>query len=200
MSTKLKSESTLITPVFRVSYPNVFKPKRNDLSGKDEYSVVMLFDKKTAKTELKELYALAKKAAEDKWGVGKIPKKLKTPFKDGDQKNADLIADGKNANPTYEGMIFINAKSTYAPGVVNAKREIILDASEFYGGCYARAQVSVYAYDTKGNQGVAIGLRHIQKVKDGDPFGNRTSPEDAFSPIDETTSLADNTANDDPFA
>ena len=43
------------TPKFRVSYPNVFKPRRNELNGKDEYSVVALFKKGEDLSKLKKL-------------------------------------------------------------------------------------------------------------------------------------------------
>jgi len=35
----------LNTPEFRVAFPQVFTAKKNDLNGKDEYSVVALFPK-----------------------------------------------------------------------------------------------------------------------------------------------------------
>ncbi len=178
MATKEKKQNLIITPTFRVSYPAVFHPQRNELANppRDEYVITMLFDKKTAKTDLVELKALCKEVAEEKWGVGKIPAGLKSPFRDGDLEKPD--------NPSYAGCIFVRSWSKFMPGLVNQKREPILNEDEFYGGCYARAQVNVYGYDMKGNKGVSLGLTHIQKVKDGDPFGSRTRAEDAFSPVD----------------
>ena len=45
------------TPEFRVSFPVVFKPKKNDLSGEDEYSIVALFPKGADLTALKNAAA-----------------------------------------------------------------------------------------------------------------------------------------------
>ena len=57
----------------------------------------------------------------------------------------------------------------------------ILDQSEVYSGCYARANISFYAYNTNGNKGIACGLNAIQKIRDGEPLGGtRVSVEDAF--------------------
>lgn len=169
----------VMTPVFRVSYPNVFKPKRNELSGKDEYSIVALFEKGA---DLSELKKAAAKAIEEKWGPDKAkwPSNIRTPFRDQGEK------DGEKGMPAgYEkGAIFLNLKSSQRPGVVDSKVVDIIDESEFYAGCYARATVSCYAYDQKGNRGVAFGLGNLQKVKDGEPLGGRTKPQNDFAPIE----------------
>ena len=58
--------STINTPKFRVSYPNVFEPKLNDLSGQMEYSIEAIFPEGTDITVLKEA---AQKAWIKKFGV-----------------------------------------------------------------------------------------------------------------------------------
>lgn len=179
MATKEKKQNLIITPTFRVSYPAVFEARRNDLAKRDEFTITMLFDKKTSKTDLVAMKALCKAVAEEKWGVGKVPAGLKNPFRDGDLEKPD--------NPSFAGVLFVKAWSKYMPGLVNQKREPIINQDEFYGGCYARAQLNAYAYDQAGNRGISFGLQHIQKVKDGEPFGSRTRAEDAFSPVDGTS-------------
>lgn len=174
-------ETRIITPLFRLSFPNIWQSRLNELSKKNEYSIVMLFDKKTAQAELKAMKELAGKVATFRFGAN--TKGLRTPFRDGDtdvNQAGDLRKEG---NPSIDGMIYINSKSLNKPGVVNAKAEIILDQDEVYGGCYCKAQVNCFAYDTGGNRGVSFGLLHVQKIKDGDPFGNRSKPEDAFAPV-----------------
>lgn len=180
------------TPTFRVSWPNIFTAKRNDLSGKDEFSLVALFKKgenlKTLETEI-----LA--AANDKWGAGSIGKGtvgytftpvgkpafvIRMPFKDQGTPNqkTGLIPAG------YEpGALCCNLKSITRPGLVDQNLQDIIDASQFYAGCYARAYVNAYAYDQKGNRGISLGLGAIQKVKDGEPLGNKVNPQLAFEPI-----------------
>ena len=174
--------ATVNTPHFRVSYPNVFKPKRNDLSGKDEYGLVALFKKGE---DLSKLKAAAQKAITDKWGPdkNKWPANLRSPFRDQAERAKDV--DGKRILPAghEEGAIFINLKSAQRPGVVDQNVEQIIDESQFYAGCYAIASVNAYAYDQKGNRGVSFGLGNVQKVKDGEPLGNRARPEQEFAPI-----------------
>lgn len=170
------------TPEFRVSYPNVFKPKRNDLNGKDEYSIVALFKKGQDLTALK---AAAQKAIVDKWGPDKAkwPQNLRTPFRLQEERAKEV--DGKRVLPAghEEGAIFLNLKSSQRPGVVDQNVQDILDESQFYAGCYARASSNAYAYDQKGNRGVSFGLGNIQKMRDGEPLGNRAKPENDFAPV-----------------
>ena len=172
----------LITPVFRVSYPNVFKPRKNDLNGKDEYGLVAVFDK-TA--DLSALRVAAKRVCEEKWG--KDPNKwpeLRSPFRKNEEKwKKDDNGNKVEIDPYVAGGIFLNLKCNQAPGIVDAQVQAILEPREFYAGCYARAEVAAAAYEQKGNKGVAFYLRNVQKVRDGEPLGGVSRPEDAFEAI-----------------
>lgn len=191
-------KTTIITPVFRVSYPYVFEARFNQLSKKQEFTITMLFDKKTAKDDLKELKTLCGQITVEKFGPS-IPPGFRSPFKDGDEDNAKKKSLGKPVNESQKGMIVVVSKSQYMPGLVDQKKQPIINKDEFYGGCYARAQVNIYAYSKAGNSGVNLGLLHLQKVKDGEPLGNRTRPEDAFAPISEDE-ISDNFLDDQPPA
>lgn len=170
---------SVVTPKFRASYPNVFKPRRNELNGKDEYSVVALFPKGT---NLEPLKKAATEAIVKKWGVDKAkwPTNLKSPFRDQKERAKDGVLPAGHE----EGAIFINFKSAQKPQVVDQNVQLILDETEFYAGVYAIASVNAYAYDQKGNRGVAFGLGNIQKVKDGEPLGGRTRAQDDFKAIE----------------
>lgn len=170
----------VVTPVFRASYPNVFKARKNDLNGKEEYSVVALFPKGTDLTVLKKA---AQEAIEKKWGADKSkhPTNLRSPFRD----QSEREKEGTLPAGYEKGAIFLNLKSTEKPGVVDQNVQPILDETEFYAGVFAKASVNAYAYDQKGNRGVSFGLSNIQKVKDGDALGGgRTRAQDDFAPIE----------------
>lgn len=170
--------ANLNTPKFRVSFPKVFKPELNKLSGKSEYSVVAIFDKGA---DLSALKKAAQQAAIDKWGpdVSKHPKNLRSPFRDQSEKAKDGVLPAGHV----EGAIFMNLKSPKRPGVVDQDVQSILDESLFYAGCYAIADVNPYAYDQAGNRGISFGLNNIQKVADGEPFSGRPTPEASFKPV-----------------
>lgn len=171
--TEMKSER-IVTGKFRVSFPNVFKPKP-DLQGKEKYSLDMLFKK--GSDEHKAISKIVKKVCLDTWG-GK-PDGYKSPIKDGDKPNKQ----GKILNG-YEDHVFVTAKTLNKPAVLDQGKHEILNAQDFYGGCYARASVVFSAYDALGNIGVTCYLQNIQKMADGDPFGNRVNAADEFDTIE----------------
>jgi len=168
------SKTRVITPKFRVSFPQIFEPAAITEGADLKYSISMIFDKDT---DIKELKAACKQAIIDKWGENKNkwPSDLKTPFRKGSEKDLDGYDDDS---------IFARAASNQRPGVLNEYKEPMADASELYAGCYARASVSAYAYDTAGNRGVTFGLNNILKVADGDRLDSHVSAEDDFADIE----------------
>lgn len=182
----------MLTPTFRVSYPALLKPKYNELAKKDQYSLVMLFDKKTAAKDLKDLKEAVARIAKEKWPKG-LPRNFRTPFRDGDTETYDKGA--RQGEAKAPGCIFINSKSDQAPGVMKfdelGKKVKVLNEDDVYGGCYAIAEVSVFAYDKVGNCGVSIGLNHILKMKEGERFSKRASMESAFAAVDAQESQAE---------
>ena len=169
-----KSKTKVVTGVVRLSYANVWEPASiND--SKPRYSVSLIIPKDDAKT-IAAINAAVDNAIKDsvaKFG-GKVPPKgaLKLPLRDGDEEKDD---------EAYKGSYFVNANSTTAPQIVDRSVQPILDRSEVYSGCYARVSVNFYAFNTNGNKGVACGLGNIQKVRDGEPLGGKSSAADDFT-------------------
>lgn len=190
-----KTDGQLTTPEFRVSFPNVFSARRmdeTDQNSKAKFSITMLFPKAT---NIDVLKIAVRNAVLAKWpDEAKRPKNLRLPFRDGAEKD-------------YEGygvdVIFCSATSTMKPGLVgpyggpDGKVQAIIEPSEFYAGCYARATINAYAYEVKGNKGVAFGLRNIQKLRDGEPFSGRNKAENDFDAIEPPTGTP---ATGDPLA
>jgi hypothetical protein len=72
------------------------------------------------------------------------------------------------------------------PGIVDRNRKPIIDQDEVYSGVYAMVSLNFYPFDKEGNKGVACGLNHIMKMKDGEPLAGRISVDDAFSGVEFT--------------
>lgn len=179
----MSKDQRILTPEARVNFPNLFVSRRNDLSGKDEFSVVLIFDKSA---DLAILRNAVQSAIRGKWGDNK-PQGLRSPFR-----NGSVDREGKLE---YEDKIFINAKSQYKPGVVDHNVNDIIDAQEIYSGCYGRATLTCYAYDRMGNKGVSFGLRNFQKLRDGEPIaGSRVKAEDEFEPVADSGAAPTNDA------
>lgn len=162
---------TVKTEMFRVSFPKVFKAHAFEEGQKAKYSVVMLFPKTKDLTPMKKA---VQAAILEKWGSDKSkhPKTLRLPFRDGDEKT-DLEG--------YSGHIFVSASSEQKPGLITYPDKLpITEESEFYAGCFARAELKAFAYDTKGNKGVSFAVQNIQKLKDGPAFSGRKAAEETF--------------------
>ena len=174
MSTNQKSTTKVVTGIVRLSYANVWEPA--SINGSNpKYSVSLIIPKGDTKT-ITDINAAIDAAIQEgaaKFG-GKIPNKaaLKLPLRDGDIERDD---------DAYKGSYFVNANSTTAPEVVDRSLQRILDRNEVYSGCYARVSINFYAFNSNGNRGIACGLGNIQKVRDGEPLGGKTSAADDFT-------------------
>ncbi len=172
----------ILTPEFRVSFPYLFRPsKPMQDGGVPKFTITMLFPKDA---DLSALKAAAENALHERWGTDpkKWPNNLRSPFHDQGEKDFEGYEEGAK---------FITATSIQRPGLVDAQVQAIIDESEFYPGCYARATVRAFAYPKPGQTGmtpgVAFGLQNVQKTRDGDSLGGRTRPQDDFAPAGDPT-------------
>ena len=167
----------------RLSYFHGWEPV--SINGSPEkYSVSVLIPKDDKET-MNAIHAAIDAAIEEgiaKFG-GKKPNKaaIKLPLRDGDVERDD---------EAYKGHYFINANSKTAPQIVDKSVKPILDRSEVYSGCYGRVSLNFYAFNSNGNKGVACGLGNIQKIRDGEPLGGKTSAVDDFTTLVDDDFLA----------
>lgn len=162
----------------RWSYANVWEPK-TIAGGTPKYSVSLIIPKSdtvTVEKIRKAIQAAYEEGQSKLKGNGKsVPPlaALKTPLRDGDAERPD--------DPAYANAYFVNANSATAPGVVDADRQEIIDRSEVYSGVYGRASINFYAFNSNGNKGIACGLNNLQKIRDGEPLGGKSSAVSDFS-------------------
>jgi len=171
-------------PEFRVSYPHMFEPKLNELSGKMEYSLVALFP---LGADLSKAKLACKQIMIDKFGPDpkKWPDNLKSPFRDqNDKRKKDKDGNYYLPEPLVAGALFCNLRTINRPGLVDKAVKPIIDPMEFYAGCWAIATVCPYYFDKMGNTGIALGLRNVQKTRDDGPLSSRMKAEDEFQPIE----------------
>lgn len=169
----ISNNTKVITGKVRFSYANVWEPK--SINGGDEkYSVSLIIPKNDTKTinDIKKAIEVAKQDGKAKFG-GRIPANLKTHLRDGDIDRPD--------DEAYKDSYFINANSKDKPQIVDKNVKPILDQSEVYSGCYGRASITFYAFNSNGNKGIACGLGNLQKLAEGDALSGRSKAEDEFS-------------------
>jgi hypothetical protein len=168
----------VVTGVVRLSFLNCWQPKSVN-GGTPKYSASIIIPKSDKKTldRIEAAIEAAYHEGEAKLkGNGKsIPSlaSLKTPLRDGDIDRPD--------DEAYADSYFVNANSNTAPGVVGRDLQEIIDTSEMYSGVWARASLSLYAFNSNGNRGIACGLQNLQKIRDGEPLGGRSRAEDDFA-------------------
>ena len=189
MAKKLKNPTKVITgPDTRWSYANVWEAKAIN-GGAPKFSLSLIIPKSDTATV--EAIENATEAAYDigsaklKGNSRSVPplSAIKTPLRDGDIEKPD--------DEAYANSYFLNANSTTAPGIVDADRQPILDRSEVYSGCYGRASITFYAFNSNGNKGIACGLNNLQKIRDGEPLDGHTRAEDDFADFDEDDDFLD---------
>ncbi len=177
MSKPIIATKVITGPQTRWSYANVWDPKSIN-GGAPKYSVSLIIPKSDTATvdKIKSAIQAAYEEGESKLkGNGKsVPAldTIKTPLRDGDKERPD--------DEAYANSYFINANSSTAPGIVDAARQPIIDRSEVYSGVYGRASISLYAFNSNGNRGIACGLNNLQKIRDGEPLGGKASAESDF--------------------
>ncbi len=179
---KVNNPMKVITgPETRWSYANVWEPKAIN-GGTPKYSVSLIIKKTDPCVE--KIRAAIQAAYDEgqtklKGNSRTVPPlaALKTPLRDGDLERPD--------DPAYAGAYFINANNQTAPGIVDADRQPILERREVYSGVYGRASINFYAFNSSGNKGIACSLNNLQKIRDGEPLGGHSRPEDDFADDDD---------------
>ncbi len=167
----------VITGKCRASFVHVFEPQ--SINGSEpKFSISLIIPKSDTQT-LDMIRAAIEEAkqngATSKWS-GKIPPNLKLPLRDGDIDRPE--------DEAYANSYFINATSNEKPGVVDRKRAPITDPLVIYSGCYVRASINFYPFNSNGNKGVSAGLANIQFWCDGEPLNGRVRAEDEFDSLD----------------
>ena len=178
-----KNNTKVVTGTVRLSYEHVWEPSSIN-GGEEKYSASLIIPK-SDKATVNAIQKAVDAAIEEglaKFG-GKKPNKaaIKLPLRDGDVERED---------EAYQNSFFVNANSRTAPQIVDRSVQPILDRSEIYSGCYIRASISFYAFNSNGNKGIACGLNNIQKIRDGEPLGGHANAADDFTTVEDEDFLS----------
>lgn len=166
------SNSKLITPEFRGSFVSLAAPRgiKGDPSSTPKYQITIAIDKGNAFWA--DVERRVRDAAMDKWG--EVPKKLKSPVKDGDDSGYDNLV----------GMWTLGASNTRRPGIVDTDLQPIIDGDELYSGAWYRVSVRAYAWQhVTGGKGVSFSLDNVMKVRDDDAFDGSSDAATDFAEV-----------------
>ncbi len=190
-----KEIKAIVTPPFRLAFPQIFEAKAAIQGGAEKFSITMLYPKNKVPLipslpgdGILEIRKLVYQVMMEDWG----PDKTKWPpamraldvvnyvsptGKDGwPIRDGDLVQwDG------FAGCFFARATSKFPLGIIDAAKNEILDKNAVFGGLICRAQINAFTFNSAGNIGVSIGASNIQILKnDGVMYGGRQNAADVF--------------------
>lgn len=162
------AKTQITTGRCRFSFVHAFQPKVMDDGITKKYQITLLIPKTDKKTLAKieaAIEAAKAKYLEKKPGK-KLPPNLATTLHDGD----GVRPTGDDFGPECKGCMVMTVSSKNKPVIVYADKTPIVEETELYSGCYGRAVINFYVYDTQGSLGVTAGLNGIMKLEDGEPL------------------------------
>ena len=172
----------------RASYVHIFQPRTPENGGEPKYSVTLLIPKTDTAT-INSIHAEIERAKQEgaqKAFNGRSLPQCRTPIYDGDGYRPSGEAFGEECR----GCMVITASAKQPPVIVGLDMQNILNPADVYSGCYIRANINFFAYNSNGNKGIGCGLNAVQKVGDGEPLGGRVSAEEAFGGANAYTAAA----------
>jgi len=181
MSTVVLNDTQVVTGEVRLSYVNLFEARKFKDTDKDaKYSVTILIPKNTPagqKTIANIKAAIAKaaeKGAQRHFG-GRVPVAVSNTLKDGDVEVDDLGELKNIKSPELAGNMYMRLSSKFAPKVLNAQRQEIINPLEIYSGAYGRVSLTTFAYSGEGKRGISAVLNNVMMTRDGDPLTSHLS-------------------------
>lgn len=185
----------VITVIGTFSLLNVYEAKQWD-SGDSNYNGHLIIDpsKKKNKAFLEEVEQLIEETFEaykKKKGLSASKKLEDTFLKDGNDFLESFEDEEKRANfeKTYEDMVFISAKSNYAPNILNTKNKIsesIDDEDNIMSGDKGEFKIKVVATNAGKKYYVSAYLDTLKKTETGEErFGGNALNVDEFGGVEE---------------
>lgn len=164
----------------RIAFPELWTPKAVNGEGEPAFSATFLLPADDPQLEVIE--QTIEEVAADKWGAkgAAVLKQLtaagKTCLRDGESK-AHLSG--------YSGCMFISARATERPLVIDADKTPLLPADgRPYSGCYVNASIDIWAMDNQYGKRISASLKGVQFYRDGDAFtGGGAASVDDFEDV-----------------
>ena len=176
---KKVSENRVVTGErTRWSYCNVLQPREDD-NGKMKYSVSLIIPKDDTETvdairrAIQHVYNDSTETLAGKNGIVPELDDISIPLNDGDEERPN--------DEIYKNSYYINAKSDYAPNIIDRHGRKLKSDEDVYSGCYGRVSITFYAYRKNKNVGIGAGLNNMLKCADGERLGGIISAESDFA-------------------
>lgn len=160
----------------RLSFPSLFTPS-SFKGSKPAYSGTFLLNKVKDKRQILKVKKVIAEVAKAEWKT-KVPKRLETPLRDGDEKE-DLDGYG-------EDVMFITGRSYDPIPIIDAARNTLTeDDRKIYSGCYVHVVLRIWAQDNEWGKRINCSLQALMFSKDGERFagGEVVDAEEEFADL-----------------
>lgn len=138
-------------------YPNLHNKKQNEMSGKEEFSMMLVIPKSEEET-VKEIQEEVKQLFDSKgWQTFDNPK---NPLKDGEKELTTGMRKNEKLINFYKDKFWMRTKTQFKPGLINIAGGSVSEDDIYFGGKF-RVKLSFYAYQVPGNQGVGANLNDV---------------------------------------
>ena len=189
----------IITPRFRVSFPDVFEKRVFQGQGEESgrFSCAALFEGFSV-GPLKSGGTGTQIKAPDSWSDAEKAKwaaliaecnrvsveAFKKPMNELDRSGYKLPfhrGEEKEYTGYGPGVVYVTMSAKKVKPQVVHQRDINvgIGPDEFYAGCYARASVTPFAFNNIG-KGIALGLNSLKKLSEGERLDSVRSAADDF--------------------
>ena len=160
----------------RLAYMHLAEPHAAADGAEPKYSVAMIIPK-ADKAQVDAVKAAMVAARDLKWGAA-APKGLRSPLRDGDEKDDE---GNFMRSEEFRNSFFVNAASKRPVDVkiLMGGKIVSCPQEHMVSGYYGSVQINMYGYDAAGNKGVSAGLNGVLITKRGEPLGRRLEWDDA---------------------
>lgn len=176
--------TSLIVVEVTLLYPHLFEKHKIPGSAEEpKYGTVLLLP---LGMDMKPLQLVMVNAAKAKFGPDAMnliqAGKVKLPFR----KQAEKAAEGKSGYSEDPQALYLNVNSDRQPGVVDQRRQPVIDPAKVYGGVVANVQINAYGWQHPlSGRGLSFSLQNVQVVRDGPRLGNENpDPTKVFGDVD----------------
>lgn len=164
---KKRNTVQLVTPVGTAAFAWLSEPDTGYEYSDGKFKVTLVLDPEDEGVSefIERVDQEAKKLAVAEWG--KMPKNFMEPLRAGSEKREE-----------WDGLFFLNAKSKFQPGCVDANKVRLEDDQFPRSGDRVRLSIQMFPYKSGRNVGVSSLLRAVQLIeRRTDGIGD---PEDEF--------------------
>lgn len=152
-----ENTATLITPICTANFIHLAEPVNNELTGKEEYGLVCVFEDDERTVEFTDL-------------VYSTMERIKTLTFGDESANIPNVIKSESKSEVLKDKIYANFNNTKEVKLFDIDKNDI-NGFEITSGAKVKCAIRFYPYDKLGKRGVTYKLVGVQMIEPGEPQG-----------------------------